>query len=681
MISSLCGGTVLNPTLSVTAPPGTQFQNGTTKPVPVVFGNAFCEGVIISDIYAEAPTTIIGTYNFNLLLQYAVALWQVICCGKIKLNWIVIDSQVQLVVNTPLYNGLPYDPTRFNDGDPSAFNDEFPTLADKQTNLRGVTSLVPLPFLSPLHGVTHYYFGDEGIIPVDLSNKVPKVTYDVTRLLDTGLSINGDDIPAPPADSQVVSKYLSYHCVFLNPAASVTKISVICPTGLLHVDDKIVFAAPVSTNPLPALFSAGTVYYVKTVDNTITYPPGVVQIELSATLGGIAIDHIGYLTWNVSIQYCSLILVRNAGNNPASAIFDLLTNPFYGLGLDATIGTGNVDINVASFQAVHQFFWDTATNGKPYGVNAVFADKTTAKEMLKKICEWTDCILTLDNDGKFYLTVNDPARLATSGRMGGAAGAPPQLSTDDFQSFSPTIQTFDDTVNEFRAKFTSFADSYATLEVFFRNEANIDATGTVRSKDYDLSCFIFPDILAIRLFEIAKRESFPLMTVSAVCGIALLTSLVNDIFRLTFPEYGIDDYFKITKKTPDTLDSSRVKLEFIQCAELMFDLNSPGISEAFPTVPSTAVPGGSLVVENLTFPAGTNLSTVRAVPYVTDADSTVVWGAGQENVGTLVYDPDPGFANNGDYTIVGHNQVKLNPTTWANSIQSNVLGKLNVDSY
>ena len=736
MISSLCGGTTLNPTLSVNAPPGTQFYNATPKPVPVVYGNAFVEGTIISDTDAEQLSVNPNGKYIKGVPVFAAILWQAISMGKILLNWIIADSKIHIAANV----NLPYDPGRLNDGDPDTFNDFHPALYSSQSG-----NPVLLPYTAPLHGVAHYYYSSSDGLTFDLTNKVPKLQYDVTRVLDTGLSINGDDLPVTKDNTLVVSEYLTYACTFLVSGAGIVQFN--CPNGIIHLNDRVVFLTPPVGTDLPSTLQANVPYYVVQV---ITSP--LIWFRISATKFGPSIyfpDHT-----NTTGYLGSLILMRNNGNNPASVIWDLLVNDYYGLALDPTVGPNNVDINVASFQAVHDFFYprflltsDAATGqaivnvspsnaalftagqvfyiydgtnseeltiqsintgtgavtmtnnlaasyavsagscissssfGKPYGVNCSFQDKTAAKDMIKKICEWTDCILTLDNFGRFYLTVNDPARLTTSGRMGGAAGSPPQITTDDFDTFSPTINTFDDTTNEFRAKFTSFADSYATLEVFFRNEANIAATGTTRSKDYDLSGFIFPDILALRLFEIAKRESFPLITVSTVCGIKLLTALVNDIFRLTYPEYGIDDYFKITRKVLDPIDSAKVKVEWSQCPELMFDLNSTSISQAFPTVPSVAVPGGSLVIENLTFPAGTSLSTVRSVAYTTDVNSIVVWGAGQENAGTLVYDPDPGFANNGDYTIVGHNQVKLNPTTFANEIQANVLGLLNVDTY
>ena len=669
MIGQLCSGTLLNPTVSVTAPPGMRFYNASPKPVPIVYGNAFVEGEIISDIYAQEEQRLYPGTSTHI---YKIALWQAICCGKIKLNAILFDSKLKVFNYGSLY-GQPYDPNYFNNGDPDVFQNEFPPLVDRGIPSGG--SLV-LPYLAPLHGIAHYYFNTDNGAPTDLTSKVPKIQYDVTRMLNTGLSIHGDDIPFPVIETTAVSNYSTFGCSFI----SGTTIHVACPQGFFPVNSRIIFHAP-TTWTLPPNITAEQSYWV--VISNWSSGGGYMSIAVSATQGGSAITVGTYRP-----ATCSLVLSPNAGNNPASVIWDLLTNQFYGLGFSSDLTSANPDINVVSFQNVLEFFYASTT--KPYGVNCSFQDKTPAKDMIKKICEWTDCILTTDNNGKFYLTVNDPTRITTQGRIGRITlsskvnldlNGVPLLVTDDFVDFKPTFKTYDDTLNEFHGKFISFADSYANLQVFFRNEANIATTGSTRSKDFDLSCLIFPNTVSARLLEIAKRESFPLITISSVCKIGLITALVNDIWRITHTEYGIDDYFKITKKTITELEAGQVKIEWTQCPELMFDQYSTGISSASASVPSVVIPGGSVVVENLTFPAGTSLSTARTNAYTTDSTSIVVWGVGQENSGTLVYDSDPGFANNGDYTIVTHNKIQLNPTKFANTIQANMLGLLNVDTY
>ena len=496
-IGQLCSGTLLNPTLSVTAPPGLQFYNAAPKPVPVVYGNAFVEGTIISDIYAEehavSDQPVPGSASeFNS--YYFVALWEAICHGKIKLNWIISESQLKL---SPA--GLPYDPERFNDGTGSYF----PALWDKN-QIDG--SAVPLPYLSPLHGIAHYNLSQIDGIPVDLTSKVPKIQYDVTRILSTGLSINGDDIPFPSFESPIVASYLTYTAGIPNGSGESTFYSD-SPKGAVLNGQQIVFHAPTIGNfptSSPAIVAEKPYWIVGAYwDTALT--PNIQVFEISETMGGTPKT----FKWDNQSNFSfSIVLNRNAGNNPASVIWDLLTNAYYGLGLSAVLDGSNPDINVASFQNVLEFFYSSTV--KPYGVNCSFQDKTPAKDMIKKVCDWTDCILTTDNDGKFYLTVNDPNRITTQGRIGGITlssnvavdtNGVPLLTADDFDDFKPTYRTYDDTINEFHGKFISFADSYANLMPFSGNEANIAITGTVRSKDFDLSCLIFPDTVSVRLLR------------------------------------------------------------------------------------------------------------------------------------------------------------------------------------
>jgi len=89
----------------------------------------------------------------------------------------------------------------------------------------------------------------------------------------------------------------------------------------------------------------------------------------------------------------------------------------------------------------------------------------------------------------------------------------------------------------------------------------------------------------------------------------------------------------------------------------------------------------SPVLENVKFSSGSAISAARVIPYIDDSTSVVVWGPLQENNGHLIYTVDSTPSGNNDYTIVDHNKIKLNATKWANTIQANVLGLLNVDTY
>jgi hypothetical protein len=88
------------------------------------------------------------------------------------------------------------------------------------------------------------------------------------------------------------------------------------------------------------------------------------------------------------------------------------------------------------------------------------------------------------------------------------------------------------------------------------------------------------------------------------------------------------------------------------------------------------------VIENVTFPAGSNVSNSRIDAYSTPSASHVQWGVGQVNVGTLVYTTNNPPTGDDDYTIDSTGKkVILNPTKWYDTILANVLGLLNMDTY
>jgi hypothetical protein len=81
------------------------------------------------------------------------------------------------------------------------------------------------------------------------------------------------------------------------------------------------------------------------------------------------------------------------GNNPARVLQDILTNPQWGLGIDASY------INTASFDQVAALFYrpDATDNNRLYGVNFYFDNVTTAKQAIDNIRTMTDVFLTVEN--------------------------------------------------------------------------------------------------------------------------------------------------------------------------------------------------------------------------------------------------------------------------------------------
>jgi hypothetical protein len=96
----------------------------------------------------------------------------------------------------------------------------------------------------------------------------------------------------------------------------------------------------------------------------------------------------------------------------------------------------------------------------------------------------------------------------------------------------------------------------------------------------------------------------------------------------------------------------------------------------------TTTPVAPPVVENVAFPAGSNVSNPRTNVYATPSASHVSWGVGQANIGTLVYTTNNPPTGDDDYTIDSTGKkVILNPIKWYDTILANTLGLLNVDTY
>jgi hypothetical protein len=336
------------------------------------------------------------------------------------------------------------------------------------------------------------------------------------------------------------------------------------------------------------------------------------------------------------------------GNNPASVIYDLLTNIQYGLGISTS------QINLKSFYDTWFIYYT-----KGYGLSFTIDKPISLQRVIQDIQDWTGISLSTDNDGKFYLSAGNADSL---GIIKGS------LSTDDFIDYSITRRSWEDTFNEFRAKYIDSTLQYTERELCLKDEANYVSTGSFRAKTFDLSGFINASIASARLFEIMKMDSFPFINIECELGMELITCLINDVYYIVNTENNLAGYFRVSSKKIAEWNSSRLTIKFEQVPSDLFDSNSSTVSNP-EGVDNSGDPGTPI---NLTFPAGTDTSSVRATPFSDDTLSIVTWGSGQEQKGLLVYTTD--------YTVIDHNKIKLT-SLWTNSIQANALGLLNIDTW
>jgi len=280
-------------------------------------------------------------------------------------------------------------------------------------------------------------------------------------------------------------------------------------------------------------------YWYQIVSNSDSSLPEikyVVQKDLGTTLvnTNIADATLGYI-----------------GNNPAAVIYDLLTNKQYGLGISTS------RINTTAFNSAATFLLS-----KLYGINCIFDDCTEARSYIQQIFNWTDALLTIDSDFLYTIKVLDP---------NDAQSPLGVLSDDDYRMINVQRQCWRDVYNDFTASYIDADRSFEKRVVSLKNEAAIQLSGLVKTKEYDLTCFNNLNIASKRLTELAKRDSYPKITLSIETDLKWSHAMIGDVLYIINTEYGISAPFRIYSKTSDELDRPTIKFELQEMVEAKYD--------------------------------------------------------------------------------------------------------------
>lgn len=331
--------------------------------------------------------------------------------------------------------------------------------------------------------------------------------------------------------------------------------------------------------------------------------------------------------------------------NPASVIYDLLTNVQYGLKIAVT------NIDVASFNTIADILFASST-----GIS-LLVNYSEARRTIDKICSTVGISLIVNIDHKFELRKCQP--------IDGSSFVTTLLDAH-FKTFTITMQTFEDTFNIVIATYTDH-DQAKTKSISLSNEGNIALTGSRRKQTFDLSFFTDKDIATKRLFDILNTVSYPVSTIDCTVSEEFYWLEPGDVVRVKHTESNIDQPYRVITIYEPTYETNdlRLFLEEVPYYASGSEIYSAGTSEG--TVIDTGTGESS---ENLTFPAFTDTATAFSAPFVDPTKVHVRWGSGQEATGELVYLTD--------FTI-STDKIVLDATIFANTIQANALGLLNVD--
>ena len=298
-------------------------------------------------------------------------------------------------------------------------------------------------------------------------------------------------------------------------------------------------------------------------DGTSSYYPTELG-EYANALPGIATYffkrmHLGLeSTFVPSIDY----VARRVIPGTVPIVYPILTNGFnpafivYLILIDKGVPVSKINIPAFNVAAT---YW----NSVDYGLNILIKTQNKTKEHIKKVLSYVDGVFGQDNEGKYFIKAFDPTE---------ASVATISSATDDFMAFEFQRKTWDDTFNEFRGAFTDESQQFSERQLIVRNRANINLQGTKKVMNVDLDAFINATDASKRLWEIAKRESYPYAHCSFKTNLEYSFVLKGDIVTIVNPEEGIVSAdFRITEKQHFSNDKNELAFKSVQVTETLFD--------------------------------------------------------------------------------------------------------------
>ena len=262
------------------------------------------------------------------------------------------------------------------------------------------------------------------------------------------------------------------------------------------------------------------------------------------------------------------------GINPAAAIYEILTNKQWGLGLDT------LHIDVDSFNHCADSFVPTDPDFKwrRYGINLTIEDITTGQDVIDKICQMTDLVLYCEND-KFYLKLLYDSSASSVG----------SFTDDDMQDVVISRQGWRELNNVVEGEYVDASLNFQKKQLTYKNDAAIEmAEGIENRLSTDVSYFINSIVAAVRLNEVLQREAIPKLGLSCSINRKGYALRRGDIITVSNIEHDLTDVrFRINSITLGKLSDMNIKVEAIQVYEDLFDGNYKNIASAAGQVPQS----------------------------------------------------------------------------------------------
>jgi hypothetical protein len=244
----------------------------------------------------------------------------------------------------------------------------------------------------------------------------------------------------------------------------------------------------------------------------------------------------------------------NGGDaNPVLFLYDLMTNPSYGLG----ILPGRID--ASSFVTAA-----TTCKNENLGISMQIDSQGTADQLLGDILRHCDGILYVD-----------PATGLWTIKLARADYDPttiPELTVDNVLETSEFSRaSWSETTNQVIIKYLDRNANYNTRTVQAQDAANIAVTAEVRTQTIDFNGISNSATAALIATRVLKTLTYPLSKLKITCNRTAWSWRVGGVFKFTWVPLGISDQvYRITRISYGEITDGKITLDAV---EDIFGLN------------------------------------------------------------------------------------------------------------
>lgn len=233
--------------------------------------------------------------------------------------------------------------------------------------------------------------------------------------------------------------------------------------------------------------------------------------------------------------------------NPAAVVYEVMTNRLWGRGISSDL------IDEDSFIAASQYF-----KGKNIGISMTIDSPEKLSTILDGLRMQLKLILTWKN-GKWKMRcLLDPRETASTILT---------LTSDDIEDLRVVRPLWPSTVNDIRGEFTSRTKLYKGDPVHVQDQANIELTGRINTKNVTLRSFTDYNLAAKHATRLLMESSYPAAMATGYINRFKSNLEVGDCVRIIWREWGADTvtaYFLINQLEPQGKNDDRIKLSAVE---------------------------------------------------------------------------------------------------------------------